>query len=80
VFRVSATGFETIEIYVFNRWGQMVYKSFMTNVTFDDKEGWNGKDFNNGKDCQQDAYIYQVNATSFNGKKYTYSGSVTLLR
>ncbi len=80
VFRVSATGFETIEIYVFNRWGQMVYKSFMTNVTFDDKEGWNGRDFNTGKDCQQDAYIYQINATSFNGKKYNYSGSLTLLR
>jgi hypothetical protein len=79
-FKVSATGFETIEIFVFNRWGQMVYKYNATNETFDPNEGWNGKDFNIGKDCQQDAYVYQVNATSFNGKKYTYSGSVTLLR
>jgi hypothetical protein len=79
-FKVSATGFETIEIFVFNRWGQMVYKSYMTDKTYDPAEGWNGQDFNNGKDCQQDAYIYQVNATSFSGKKYTYSGSITLLR
>jgi len=79
-FKVSATGFETIEIFVFNRWGQMVYKTFMTDKTYDPNEGWNGRDFNSGKDCQQDAYIYQINATSFNGKKYTYSGSVTLLR
>lgn len=79
-FKVSATGFETIEIFVFNRWGQMVYKTFMTDKTYDPNEGWNGRDFNTGKDCQQDAYIYQINATSFNGKKYTYSGSVTLLR
>jgi hypothetical protein len=79
-FKVSATGFETIEIFVFNRWGQKVYESFMTDKTYNPAEGWNGKDFNKGQDCQQDAYIYQVNATSFNGKKYTYSGSVTLLR
>jgi hypothetical protein len=52
----------------------------MTDKTYNPEEGWNGRDFNKGQDCQQDAYIYQVNATSFNGKKYTYSGSVTLLR
>ena len=73
-FKVSATGYESIEIFVFNRWGQMVFK------TNDPNDGWNGKDFNTGKDCQQDAYIYQINAISFNSKKYTYSGSITLLR
>jgi hypothetical protein len=80
VFKVSATGFETIEIFVFNRWGQMVYKYNATSETFSEDEGWNGKDFNVGKDCQQDAYIYQINASSFSGKKYAYSGSITLLR
>ncbi|OYU95896.1 MAG: hypothetical protein CFE21_05635, partial [Bacteroidetes bacterium B1(2017)] len=79
-FKVSATGFETIEIFVFNRWGQMVYKAYMTDKTYDPNEGWDGKDFTTGKECQQDAYIYQVNATSFSGKKFTYSGSITLLR
>jgi len=76
-FKIAAHGFETIEIFVFNRWGQMVYKSN------DPHEGWNGRTFNSGDindDCQQDAYIYQVNATSFGGKKYSYSGSITLLR
>jgi len=33
-----------------------------------------------GGECQQDAYVYQIFATSFSGKKYQYSGSVTLLR
>ena len=79
-FKVSATGFSSIEIFVFNRWGQMVYKYNAVDETYDEAEGWNGRDFNNGKDCQQDAYIYQINATSFSGKKYSYSGSVTLLR
>jgi hypothetical protein len=58
----------------------MVYKYNAVDETYDEAEGWNGRDFNNGKDCQQDAYIYQINATSFSGKKYSYSGSVTLLR
>jgi hypothetical protein len=74
-FKVAAQGFETIEIFVFNRWGQMVFKTTNPN------EGWNGYPFNETtRDrCEQDAYIYQVNATSFSGKKYTYSGSITLL-
>lgn len=73
-FYVYAAGFQTIEVYVFNRWGQQVFS------TFDPNFGWNGLVNNTGAECPQDVYIYQVNATSFNGKKYTYSGSITLLR
>jgi hypothetical protein len=73
-FYVYAAGFESIEVYVFNRWGQQVFS------TFEPKIGWNGQVNNSGAECPQDVYIYQVNATSFNGKKYTYSGSITLLR
>jgi gliding motility-associated-like protein len=72
VFKVAADGYMTIEIFVFNRWGQQM---FYTN---DSRKGWDGTF---GKvECPQDVYIYQINATSFNGKKYTYSGSITLLR
>lgn len=80
-FKVAATGFETIEVFVFNRWGQMVYKSVQNNTNYDPNEGWNGYPMNKLSEpmCQQDAYIYQVNATSFSGKKYSYSGSITLL-
>jgi hypothetical protein len=74
VFRVYADGFATIEVFVFNRWGQQV---FSTNRP---ETGWNGKVHNKGEVCPQDVYIYQINATSFSGKKYTYSGSITLLR
>lgn len=73
-FYVSAHNFETIEIFVFNRWGKLV---FQTN---DPKVGWDGTDMKSGGICEQDAYIYQVNATSYAGKKYQYSGSITLLR
>jgi gliding motility-associated-like protein len=73
-FRVYAAGFKTIEVYVFNRWGQQVFSTMNPDM------GWNGQVNNSGAECPQDVYIYQVNATSFNGKKYTYSGSITLLR
>jgi hypothetical protein len=77
-FKLSASGFLVIEIYIFNRWGQQVYFSN------DAQEGWNGNmDGKAGTDaipCQQDVYIYQINATSFSGKAYKYSGSITLLR
>jgi hypothetical protein len=77
-FRPAASGYLTIEIYIFNRWGQQVYYS--TNA----EDGWNGnmdgKEGTSAIPCQQDVYIYQVNATSFSGKAYKYSGSITLLR
>ncbi len=73
-FQIAATGYASVEIFVFNRWGQQVYYS---NVA---EEGWNGRINNKGDECPQDVYIYQVNATSFNGKLYKYSGSITLLR
>jgi gliding motility-associated-like protein len=72
VFKISAAGYASIEIFVFNRWGQQV---FYTN---DANQGWDGKF--RGEPAPQDVYIYQVNATSFNGKKYKYSGSITMCR
>ena len=74
-FQIAATGYASVEIFVFNRWGQQVFYSNRA-----DDGGWNGQINNKGAECPQDVYIYQVNATSFNGKLYKYSGSITLLR
>ncbi|MEI6508855.1 MAG: gliding motility-associated C-terminal domain-containing protein, partial [Bacteroidota bacterium] len=75
-FKPAAKGYLSIEIFVFNRWGQQVFH------TTDGTKGWNGYIDNNtsGIKCQQDVYIYQINATSYSNKTYKYSGSVTLLR
>ncbi|AMS27805.1 hypothetical protein AEM51_13030 [Bacteroidetes bacterium UKL13-3] len=73
-FKVIANGHLSVEVFVFNRWGQLVFKTTNAN------EGWDGKMINTSEDCPQEVYIYQVNATSFSGKLYRYSGSVTLLR
>jgi hypothetical protein len=77
---VAAAGFESIEIYVYNRWGKLVYESKDNKDTWPAHKGWDGTDQKTGGECQQDAYVYQIFATSFSGKKYQYSGSVTLLR
>jgi hypothetical protein len=73
-FKPMADGFATIEVIVYNRWGQEVYRTTNPN------DGWNGQINNNGEICPQDVYIYMIYATSFSGKQYKYSGSVTLLR
>jgi gliding motility-associated-like protein len=73
-FFIQANGFQTIEIYVYNRWGKLVFQT--DKIT----EGWDGNDQKSGGECQQDAYVYQIFATSYSGKKYQYAGSVTLLR
>jgi gliding motility-associated-like protein len=71
-FYVSAEGYETFEVFIFNRWGEKVYYS--TDIT----EGWDGK--YKGETAQQDVYMYVVNVTSYEGKPYTFSGTITLLR
>jgi gliding motility-associated-like protein len=75
VFKVAANGYATIDVIIYNRWGQEVFRTTNGN------EGWNGCVNNKwGQECPQDVYIYQIYATSFNGKSYKYSGSVTLIR
>ena len=58
-----------------NRWGQVVFESRKS------AEGWNGSLFNeNEKDAPQDSYLYFLEFTGYNYKKYSFKGSVTLLR
>jgi hypothetical protein len=73
-FKVVANGQLSVEVFIYNRWGQLVFHSTQPDAA------WNGQVENTGEYCPQDVYVYQVNATSFSGKAYKYSGSVTLLR
>lgn len=71
-FNVVASGFTTYQILIFNRWGEKLYES--TKL----EEPWDG--IYNGQPCQMDAYVYQVNITSFSGELYKYNGTVILMR
>lgn len=71
-FWVEASGYLTYQILIFNRWGEKLYESDRLD------QPWDGK--YKGDICQMDAYVYQVNVTSFSGELYKYNGTVTLIR
>ena len=71
-FMAVVNGEKTFHIELFNRWGELLW-------TTDDKfEGWDGKFM--GEEAQQDVYMWVVKVTAFDGEKYRYEGTVTLLR
>jgi gliding motility-associated-like protein len=71
-FLVSHLGIKNFHIFIYNRWGQLVYEST------DMDEGWDGK--TNGIDCTADAYFYMVNYANKKGIERSGHGSVTILR
>jgi len=72
VFYAIANGANTYQLYIYNRWGQLVYESA------DPKQGWNGEYI--GQPCPEGVYSYML---IYKGRK-TYTkqtrGSVILLR
>lgn len=71
-FYIEVDGHLTYQLDIFNRWGELIFTST------DPKEGWDGT--YQGRDSQQDVYVWQVQVTSYSGRLYKYSGTVTLLR
>ncbi|MES2617223.1 MAG: gliding motility-associated C-terminal domain-containing protein [Bacteroidota bacterium] len=72
VFNAVVNGEKTFHIEVFNRWGELLWQS-------DNKyDTWDGK-FKDS-DCQQDVYVWVVKVTAYDGEKYEYEGTVSLLR
>lgn len=64
--------FEKFELTIFNRWGNIVYKS--TNPS----EFWNGK--NNQEDCPDGNYMYLLKYKFSNMEETTKNGSILLMR
>ncbi len=72
VFFPFVRGVVEYDMMIFNRWGELIFR------TNDVKIGWDG--YFNGKLCQQDTYVWKMNALFFDGRKYNGTGSVTLLK
>jgi gliding motility-associated-like protein len=66
-------GLSTFEMTIYNRWGQVVFKT--ANL---DGRGWDGK--YNGVQQPQGVYVYVIEASFKDGQKETHKGNVTLLR
>ncbi|WP_160290252.1 gliding motility-associated C-terminal domain-containing protein [Flavihumibacter solisilvae] len=72
VFRVRAQNLLNYRIEIFNRWGQVVYRS--TSVT----ESWDGSFA--GKALPSATFTYQVHYQRFNGKAISLKGTLLLIR
>lgn len=73
-FGGKGSGFTDYKLYIFSRWGDLVYKSDDYN------KPWNGK-FQNKNDIHAPSvFVYKIIVTDFSGEKHTYMGHVTLLK
>jgi gliding motility-associated-like protein len=60
------------QMYIFNRWGTLLFESSNQEV------GWDG--YFQGKLCQQDVYIYKIILEYDDGKTITRTGDINLIR
>lgn len=73
-YKVPIQGHDKFELKIFNRWGERVF------MTEDARVEWNGKVNNDGADCPEGTYFYQL-TYNFKGKELKkLSGSINLIR
>lgn len=75
-FGASGSGIneETFEMYIFNRWGNMVFSSNNIN------DWWNGRFKNQGDKVEDAVYVYVVKFKDFKNKPHKLMGHVSLIR
>ena len=71
-FSGKGIGIENYEMWIYDRWGEMIY------YTDDINNGWDGTVKGKG-DAKQDVYVWKVKIKNALGKKHEYVGHVTLL-
>ncbi len=72
VFFVRGGPFETIDLKIYNGWGELIFET--TDPTF----GWDGT--HDGKHAINGVYVYSVVATTVDGLLHDRTGKVTLVR
>jgi gliding motility-associated-like protein len=71
-FQWAVMGVKDFEMRIFNRWGELIYR------TFDPQGYWDGS--YNGEFVQDGVYIWQATMHDLNGEYYRETGHVTVLR
>ena len=73
VFNVSGQGIIDFQMEIYNRWGQMVFKSFNIN------QKWDGTF--RGKDLPTGTYVYKIKIITYgDNQKSVKSGTISLVR
>ncbi|MBU6158936.1 MAG: gliding motility-associated C-terminal domain-containing protein [Bacteroidetes bacterium] len=72
VWLVKGTSIQSIQVIIFNQWGEKVFESNRID------QGWDGK--SGGKDQPVGVYVYTFQVTLNDGRNLTKQGSITLIR
>ncbi|MFZ4400201.1 MAG: gliding motility-associated C-terminal domain-containing protein [Bacteroidales bacterium] len=71
IFIPKCTGVQRYEMFIYNRWGEEIYKAV--------SQGWNGK-LKGNEEAMQGIYNYKIILKDIFGKESIRSGAVTLFR
>lgn len=77
-FQFAILGANTVEVSIFNRWGEKLYYNANQTNSVTATDGWDGTI--KGKPAPEDTYAYQLKVTYFDGVVKTIAGTVTLMR
>ena len=72
VYLVRGKGIEEFNLFIYNRWGQLVFESNDIN------DGWDGT--KGGKPLNQGVFVYKVFVRMYTGDVVEQTGNVTLVR
>lgn len=72
MFFAYGTNVQSFEMYVFDRWGMLIFQSRDINI------GWDGTLKNNP--CQEDVYVYRILWKDSQNKNHRMTGHVSLIR
>lgn len=74
-FTGAGIGIKKFELWIFDRWGNLIY------YTDDINKPWDGKVMGkSGEICQQDVYVWKARVNDIFDKKHNYIGHVTLIK
>lgn len=73
-FYVYGNGIKTVNMLIFNRWGELIYETDNIEV------GWNGLIGSSQTEAAQGVYVYKIEVTDFKNDVHTFYGNVNLLR
>jgi gliding motility-associated-like protein len=75
LFYGQGIGIKKYDIYIFDRWGNMIYHGDDINTAM-----WDGRANHGDEVAQQDVYVWKVRLTDVFEKKHNYIGTVTLVK
>ncbi|HWB64525.1 MAG TPA: gliding motility-associated C-terminal domain-containing protein, partial [Chitinophagales bacterium] len=77
-FHFAILGATSVEVTIFDRWGQQVYYNANQANGMGNTDGWDGKV--NGSQAPAGTYVYQLKISYYDGTVKNKTGTVTLMR